>query len=92
MSKKYYAVISANAVGIFDNYYKACNQLNYLTGHRYPKSFISYYEASEYAMSHLASIATGKRLPEDFPLNFIVRAETLDSLIVPFLIHKRQIV
>lgn len=79
-----YAIIAENAVGVMSTWDKAQHELLYLKGLRYPKKFHTYREANEFALAKLAAIAPGKRLPVDLSMNYVVKVDMLDPLIVPF--------
>jgi len=82
----FYAIVAENGVGVVSAWDKVQHELIYLKGFRYPKRFNTFNEANEFALAHLATIAKGKKLPDDLPLNFVVKINMLDQLIVPFII------
>lgn len=77
---KFYAVVGANGVAAVNSIEKADHEMIYLRGHRYMKKFVSFKEATDFALLHLATIAPQKKMPVELPLNYIVLASALDGV------------
>lgn len=89
--KQFYSLVGENGVIVVNDYFKAQDDIKYLTGNRWMKGFNNYQDAVAYALRHLEAIAPGKRIPRSLPLNYIVKVSSLKGLIQPFIISHNRI-